>query len=160
MGDPRRIRKKFKRPKKLWDKLRIIEEKKLKNEYGLKNMQSLWVARAELRKIRREARRILGIEEKEKEIALKKINKKLARLNILPENASIDDILSLNVKSILERRLQTLVYRKGMAKTIRQARQLITHGFIAINGKRIKNPGYLVSVNEENSIGEKRTGKR
>jgi small subunit ribosomal protein S4 len=152
MGDPRRLRKIYKSPKKLFDRFRIREEKKLKNEYGLKNMRSLWVARSELRKIRRDARKSLALSEEKRKGVLEKITKKLAKYNILPENASIDDILSLDVKSILERRLQTLVYRKGMAKTIDQARQLITHGFISIGDRRIKSPGYLVKANEENNI--------
>jgi small subunit ribosomal protein S4 len=153
MGDPRRLRKKYRAPKKLWDKLRIAEEKKLKTMYGLDSVKSLWIAREELRKVRREARKSLGMPEEEREKVIKKLAKKLSRLNILPENASVDDILSLDVRAILERRLQTLVYRKGLAKTIKQARQLITHGFIAINGKRVKSPSYLVTKEEENLIG-------
>jgi len=153
MGDPRRLKKKYRAPKKLWDKLRIAEEKKLKRMYGLKNVKSIWIAREELRKVRREARKSLGMPEEEREKVRRKLAKKLSRLNILPETATVDDILSLDVRAILERRLQTLVYRKGLAKTIKQARQLITHGFIAINGKRVRSPSYLVTKEEEDLIG-------
>ena len=68
------------------------------------------------------------------------------------ENATLDEILGLGVESILERRLQTIVYRKGLAKTIHQARQLIAHGHIAISGQKVRSPGYLVHRDEEDLI--------
>ena len=64
----------------------------------------------------------------------------------------LDDVLDLTIESILERRLQTLVFRKGLAKTIHQSRQLITHGHIAINGKKFFSPSYIVPKNEEDKI--------
>ena len=152
MGDPRRLSKKYKRPKKLWDKARIQEESALKREYGLKNTREVWIARAELRKVRREARRSLALPPEEREAVISKVLKKLARLNILGENATVDDILSLTTRDILERRLQTQVFRKGLAKTIKQARQLIVHGFIAVNGVRVTSPGFLVPKNMEEKI--------
>ncbi|MEM4848851.1 MAG: 30S ribosomal protein S4, partial [Ignisphaera sp.] len=63
-----------------------------------------------------------------------------------------NEILSLTVEAILERRLQTIVWKKGLAKTVYHARQLITHGHIAINGKKVTSPGYLVSRSEEQYI--------
>jgi len=152
MGDPRRLKKHYKAPKRLFDERRIKEEKKLKAMYGLKNMRSLWRAKEELRKIRREARKSLALSDKEREEVIKKIAQKLQRLNIAQSTLGVDDILSLDVRSILERRLQTIVYRKGMAKTIKQARQLITHGFIAIGDKVVKSPSYLVRKDEEDKI--------
>ena len=153
MGDPRRLKKKYKKPKRLWDKERIKEESKLMRKYGLKNMRELWIATAELRKVRREARRLLALSEEERVQLSKNILNKLNRLNILPETAGIDDILSLSVESFLERRLQTLVYKKGLAKTIKQARQLITHGFIAVNGRKVTSPGTIITKALEDKIG-------
>jgi len=152
MGDPRKLRNKYERPQKLWDVDRLAEEKGLKTEYGLRNMRELWRSTAELKKFRREARRLLSVTEEERRDDAKKILAKLARLGILKEGAVIDDVLSLEVKSILERRLQTMVLRKGLAKTTAQSRQLITHGFIAINGRKVTRPGYLVSVGEEAAL--------
>jgi small subunit ribosomal protein S4 len=152
MGDPRKLRKKYKAPKRLWDKGRILEESKLKREYGLKNMRELWIAVQELRRVRREARRLLSFTEEERAIESKKVLNKLARLGILSENASVDDVLSLTVRDFLERRLQTLVFRKGLAKTPLQARQLITHGFISVAGRRTTSPNYLVGKSEETAI--------
>jgi small subunit ribosomal protein S4 len=67
-------------------------------------------------------------------------------------DAEIDDILALNTEAILERRLQTLVHRLGLARTPKQARQFITHGHIAIGGKKLTVPGMLVSKQDEMMI--------
>ncbi len=152
MGDPRRLKKKYKKPKKLWDKDRIKDESKLVKTYGLKNMRELWIADAELRKVRREARRLLALSEEEREKQSKNVLGKLNRLSILSDSADIDDVLSLTVESFLERRLQTLVYKKGLAKTIKQARQLITHGFIAVNGRKVTSPGMIIPKALEDKI--------
>lgn len=76
----------------------------------------------------------------------------LQRYGIVGATAGMDDILSLKVEDILERRLQTVVYRKGLARSMKQARQLITHGHIAIDGKRVSVPSYMVTVSEEANI--------
>lgn len=151
MGDPRRLRNKFERPKRLWDESRIEHDKKLKQEYGLKNSSEVWRAAAELKKYRREARRLLTLGGEERERVENKILTKLARLGIMKEG-KIEDVLSLEVKDILERRLQTVVVRKGLARTMRQARQLITHGFISVSGCRVTVPSYIVSIEDEKSI--------
>ncbi len=152
MGDPRRLRNKFERPKKLWDVDRIKHDKALKVEYGLKSMSELWRSTAELKKYRREARRLLSLTEEERRSDAEKILKKLARLGIMKEGSVLDDVLSLEVRVILERRLQTLVMRKGLARTMPQARQLITHGFIGLGGRALTRPGYMVSLEEEAAI--------
>jgi small subunit ribosomal protein S4 len=156
MGDPRRLRNKTERPKKLWDVDRLKEEKTLKAEYGLRNMRELWRAVAELKKYRREARRLLSLTEDERRDDAKKVLAKLARLGMLKEGAVIDDVLSLDVRVVLERRLETMVLRKGLARTTAQSRQLITHGFISIGGKKVTRPGYLVSMDEESSLSHAR----
>lgn len=66
--------------------------------------------------------------------------------------STLDDVLSLTVENVLERRLQTLVWRRGLAKTPYQARQLISHGHIALNQRRMTVPSYLVSATEEGSL--------
>ncbi len=152
MGDPRRLRNKTERPKKLWDMDRLSHDKALKTEYGLKNMRELWRATAELKKYRREARRLLSLTEEDRRDDAKKVLRKLARAGILKEGSVLDDVLSLEVRAVLERRLQTLVLRKGLAVSTQQSRQLITHGFISINGKIVSRPGYLVELSEEPSL--------
>ena len=79
--------------------------------------------------------------------------KKLVRLGVLGPEARLEDVLLLTVEDILKRRLQTLVYEKGFAKTVYHARQLIVHGHIQVVGKKINAPSYIVKNDEENKIG-------
>ncbi|HDD72691.1 MAG TPA: 30S ribosomal protein S4, partial [Candidatus Aenigmarchaeota archaeon] len=132
-----------------WYSPRIAEEKKLLKKYGLRRKREIWSAQEVLRKFRRRARAIIAVENREEE---KTLLDKLSRLGMLPGDASLDDILALSVNDVLERRLQTLVFKKGMAESIRHARQLIVHGHVMVNGRRIKFPSYLVPVNEEKTI--------
>ena len=60
--------------------------------------------------------------------------------------------MDLTIEDILERRLQTVVFRKGLARTIFQARQLITHGHVTIDGRRVTIPGYIVLREDEAKI--------
>ncbi|MBN1169411.1 30S ribosomal protein S4 [Candidatus Micrarchaeota archaeon] len=152
MGDPRRLRNKYERPKKLWDEDRITHDKTLKIEYGLKNMAELWRATAELKKYRREARRLLALTEEERKLDSVKIITKLVKRGILKQGSDINDVLSLEVRSILERRLQTIVTRKGLARTMRQSRQLITHGYVGLKGRRVTRPGIMVDLSDESHI--------
>ncbi|MEM4235601.1 MAG: 30S ribosomal protein S4, partial [Candidatus Anstonellaceae archaeon] len=71
---------------------------------------------------------------------------------IAKKSMKLEDILGLSVRDFLERRLQTLVVRKGLARTQKQARQLIVHGFIAVNGRRVTIPSYFVTAMEEPTI--------
>jgi len=78
----------------------------------------------------------------------------LYRIGLLQSTeASLSDVLRLTVEDVLERRLQTIVYKKGLAKSLYQARQLIVHGHIAIGNRRVRSPGYLVSRDEEPLVG-------
>lgn len=152
MGDPRRLRNKFDRPKKLWDTDRVAHDKALRLEYGLKNTSELWRAAAELKKYRREARRLQAVSEDERKADSEKILKKLKRMGVLKDSTDVADILALDVKVILERRLQTIVMRKGLARTMKQSRQLITHGFVTMGGRRVTRPGVMVNLEDEPSI--------
>jgi small subunit ribosomal protein S4 len=152
MGDPRKISKKYKKPKKLLDKTRVLEEGKLKREYGLKNTREVWIAQAELRRVRREARKLLAVSEEERKKGAAIVLGKLGRLGILGAEATIDNVLSLTVRSFLDRRLQSVILRKGLANTAKQARQLITHGYISINGRKITSPGMTVTRDNEDKI--------
>lgn len=149
MGDPRRLRKKYDVPKILWEKERIAEERALVGEYGLKRVREIWKAKAELRKLRRAVRSLLG-GGKEKEISA--VLDRAIKMGYCTER-STDSIFSLDNRSILNRRLQTIVYKAGLATSMAHARELITHGKIAIAGKKISVPGYLVPVELESSIG-------
>ncbi|MEM1633345.1 MAG: 30S ribosomal protein S4 [Sulfolobales archaeon] len=154
MGDPRKPRKKWERPGHPWIKSRLEEEMRLLGAYGLRNKRELWRAQTYLRRIRERARALLSLPQDARSAEEKRLIERLYRIGLLKiTNATLDDILNLTVSDVLERRLQTLVYRKGLSKSIHHARQLIVHGHIAIGGRRVTSPGYLVSRDEEDLIG-------
>ncbi|MDN6327048.1 MAG: 30S ribosomal protein S4, partial [Alkalibacterium sp.] len=61
----------------------------------------------------------------------------------------------VNFMVLLEQRLDNVVYRLGLATTRRQARQLVNHGHITVNGKRVDIPSFRVSVNDVVGVREK-----
>lgn len=157
MAYPGKNHKSYQTPKRPWEKSRIEAETRLVIEYGLRNKREVWKAQAHLRKYRKAARTLLAlgsdIAHKEKYEAKKEeIISHLQRAGLLGPDANIDDILSLKVQTQLERRLQTVVYRRGLARSPKQARQLITHGHIAIAGRRVNIPGYHVTRTDEGQI--------
>ncbi|MEB3765112.1 MAG: 30S ribosomal protein S4 [Desulfurococcales archaeon] len=153
MGDPRKPRKKWEGPKHPWIKERLLKEIELVGKYGLKNKRELWKAETMARKLRHRARNLLAIPEGEREKATRILLEKLYIMGLIEKDATLDEILGLTAEHILERRLQTIVYKKGLAKSIYHARQLIVHGHIAIGGRRITSPGYLVRRDEEDLVG-------
>jgi len=153
MGDIKRKKRHYSTPRKRWDKERIAEEKKTKEIYGLKNKRELWRTQTMLRKKRKDARELLVLDLEKRVRREQELIGSIAKYGILDDKATLDDVLSLPVESFLERRLQTIVWRKGLAGTVSQARQFITHGHISVNGKKISVPGYLVKKDEENKMG-------
>lgn len=149
MGDPRRIRKKWRGPRHPWRKEALQRELELMGRYGLRNKRELWKAQYAVEKIRFQARRLLAVADEERRRTL---IEKLVKMGLLPPGATLDDVLGLTVTDLLERRLQTMVFKKGLARTIHQARQLIAHGHIAIGGQVVYSPGYVVHRDEEGLI--------
>jgi small subunit ribosomal protein S4 len=152
MGDPRRRRKKYNSPGHPYQRSRLETELVTVGRYGLRNKRELWRARTRLGNFRSQARSILALEQEEREAAEETLVNKLRKLGIVEEGTTSDEILGLDVEVILNRRLQTLVLEKGLAASIHHARQLIAHRHIAINGRVMTSPGYLVPINEEEQI--------
>ncbi len=151
MGDPRKLTNKYESPRKVWDADRIRREGNLKAVYGLKNTREVWGTLLDLKKARGGAMKMLALGEEGRKKAQPLINR-LSRLGIVPADAKLDDVLSLTVENFLDRRLQTRVMKKGLARTAKQSRQLITHGFIAIKGRKVTIPSYIVTANEEEHV--------
>jgi len=155
MGKPKFSRKKYETPSHPWQEDRIKLENELIKKYGLKNKKEIWKAQTRLKKYRTQARELLakvatGDPQIKKESNQLLIH--LDRINILPPNSTLDDVLALDTESILSRRLQTLTYLKGLANTPTHARQLISHGHIAIGTRRVTVPSYMVTREEEGEI--------
>lgn len=148
----KRQRKKYLRPSHPWEKDRMDAEDKLLRQYGLHRKEEIWKTAFMLRNFRHQARRLLAASGPQAELEARQLLTRLQRLGLVGENATLDDVLGLNVESLLDRRLQTLVYKKGLARTPRQARQLVLHGHVVIAGRRVTVPSYLVPVDEEGAI--------
>jgi len=153
MGSPRRPRKKYSKPSHPWQKERIEEEKKLIEEYGLKNKNEIWRASSLLKNFTLQAKTLIIETSVQAEIEKNQLLKKLFSLGLVEEGAKLEDVLSITVKRILDRRLQTLVYKKKLARSINQARQFIVHRHIVIGDRKIIMPSYLVTREEEAFIG-------
>jgi small subunit ribosomal protein S4 len=157
MGYPGKNHKSYQTPKRPWEKVRIESETRLVIEYGLRNKREVWKSQELLRKYRKGARNLLALGSNAADADLYAAKKdelisSLQRNGLLGPDADIEDVLSLKVQAQLERRLQTLVYRKGLARSPKQARQLVTHGHIAIGNRRVSIPGYRVNRIEETQI--------
>ena len=145
----RKIRKKFKRPKKPWDSTRLEEEKILMNDYGLRNKRELWRAQEILRQFRRRARELIAVEDPENQ---KLLMNRLVKMGMLSREAGLDDVLALEITSLLDRRLQSLVLKRRLATTPLHARQLITHGHVLVGDRKTKFPSFLVDSEDESRI--------
>ena len=152
MGDPKKRRKQYSTPNHPWQKERLVTEEPLIKAYGLKNKKELWKAQSTLRSFRTQAKKVSSTVTEQSVKEQEQLLLRLRRLGVLKAESRLDDVLTLTLHDVLERRLQTIVYRKGLAKSMNQSRQFITHEHIIINGVKIKAPGHLVTVDELTQI--------
>jgi small subunit ribosomal protein S4 len=152
LGDPKKQRKKYTSPRSAWSSEQLENEIRLLGEYGLRNKKEIWRHRSMLSKYRSLARGLLGKTEDQRKDMENQILKKLYSIGVIQENSTLDDILDLAIEDILERRLQTVVFRRGLAKTISQSRQFINHGHISVGERRITVPSYVVEREDEEVI--------
>jgi small subunit ribosomal protein S4 len=149
----KRKHKRYSRPKRPFDKVRIDEEAGIREEYGLKNKVEIWRAESAVKGIRSKAIKLIP-ESKEKQKALFERLKKMGlKIN------SIADILSLDKKDYLNRRLQTIVFKKRLASSPKQSRQMIVHKKVLVDGRAVNSPSYIVPVELENKITIKKANK-
>jgi small subunit ribosomal protein S4 len=152
VGDPKKQRKKYETPRFAWRKDILQEELKLLGQYGLRNKHELWRHKTSLSKFRGIARSLIGKTAEERAKMENELLTRLKKLGVLQETAVLDNVLDLTIEDILERRLQTIVFRKGLTRTIYQSRQLVTHAHVTIGNRRVTVPSYIVSKEEEQQI--------
>ena len=158
MGDPKFARPKTSTPTHPWKQARIEEEHELKDKYGLKKvggMREIWREKSALRRHRNQAMKLIGrVDSSEGHFAREKgdLIDSLYRKGLLSQGSDIDDVLQIDVEHMLSRRLQSVVYYKGLAPTMRSSRNLIVHGHISIGNQRMTVPGYHVLRQEEDDI--------
>lgn len=151
MGDPKKLRKSYRRPRRIWNSDQLNSELFIIGSYGLRNKRELWKAQTKVANFRNQARKLLALtleERQEKESLLLSFLNRLGLAN----TSSLDDILNLKIEDILERRLQTIVMRKMSIKSPFQARQVVVHGHVSVGNQKVNLPGYLVKKQDESKI--------
>jgi len=157
MGDTRRQKKRYTTPRHPWTEENLRENLRLIGEYGLRSKRELRRAEFMLRQIRRSARSYQALTGEERERRERELISKLYRMGLVEKESSLDDVLSLTTSNLLGRRLQTLLLKKGLTKTLHQARQLIVHKKVLIGERAISVPGYVVGRKEEAEIALQRS---
>lgn len=151
MGDPKRIRSKYDTPVHPWQKERLETEKSLVQKYGLVNKKEVYKANSRLKKYKDLAKSLVAKQGDQAEVEKNHLFSKLKSLNLIQED-SLDNVLGLSTEQLLDRRLQTVIVKLGLARSVKQARQMIVHKHVSVNGKKITSPSYLVNVSEEGNI--------
>ena len=121
MGDPKKKHKTYNTPKRPYDAAALEEELRTIGVYGLRNKRELWKAHTELSHMRGRARDLLSLGSTERDRREKEIVYKLYKRGLVMENGSLEDVLTLSVENLLERRLQTYIFRRGMASSLFQS---------------------------------------
>ncbi|XP_060111294.1 small ribosomal subunit protein uS4 isoform X2 [Heteronotia binoei] len=128
-------RKTYVTPRRPFEKSRLDQELKLIGEYGLRNKREVWRVKFTLAKIRKAARELLTLDEKDQRRLFEgnALLRRLVRIGVLDEGKmKLDYILGLKIEDFLERRLQTQVFKLGLAKSIHHARVLIRQRHIRL----------------------------
>ncbi len=156
MGQPKFPRKKYETPNHPWQGERIKEEHEIRKKFGLKNKREIWKAQSRLRQIRGQARTLVSrtrnTDDSQASNEAKLLLRRLHNEGYIADDATLNEVLGLDVERILNRRLQSQVYLKGMARTPKQARQFVSHGLIQIGDRRVTVPSYVVRREEEDMI--------
>jgi small subunit ribosomal protein S4 len=155
MGDIKRKRKLFSRPKKLFDRARMDDEDILVKRYGLKNKKEIWKAKTAVSKLRRRAKGLIGKDVGEQKVFFDKLGK----MGLIVRDVS--DVLALTEENLFERRLQTMLFKKKLANTVKGARQLIVHKNVLVDEAVVNIPSFIVMRDLEDKISLKeRKGKK
>jgi small subunit ribosomal protein S4 len=152
MGDIKRFRKKYSTPMHPWNATRILLEKEIRSKYGTGNKKEIWKMESVLKDFKGQAKKLLTRTDTQANKEREQMRERMTRLGLIKMGAGVDDILSLQLRDVMNRRLQTIVYKRKMARTISHARQLITHEHVLVGGQKITSPSYLVLADEESTI--------
>ena len=152
MGDTKNFRRVWKKPKRPLNFDLKMEELKILGTFGLKTKRELWKARTELSRVRNQARSLLALRQDVRDREEPILLKSLSRVGYVEPDATLDDVLNLELSDLFSRRLQTVVQKKFFFKTPYQARQAVSHGHILIGDRIVNIPSYVVSVDEESKV--------
>lgn len=147
--------KTFKKPRRPFEKERLDAELKLVGEYGLRNKRELWRVQATLSKIRNAARTLLTLDQKDPKRIFEgqALMRRLYKYGLLNETQDkLDYALALQPNDFLERRLQTVVFKQGLAKSIHHARVLIRQKHIRVGKQVVDVPSFMVRVDSQKHV--------
>ena len=153
MGLPIRHKTKAVSHKKKWDKNTIVEEAVFVTDYALKNKKEIRKAEALLSKLKTIAKDFnKTTETKASAGAAQFVNKIKAQGYLNVEATSLDEVLDVTLRELFERRLSTVVYKAGLARTPGQARQFVVHGHVTVNGEIVTAPSYPTTVKDAETV--------
>ncbi len=118
----------------------------------MRNKRELWKAQSQLSSTRKQARTLLAATREVRLRDEQKLMNSLIRKGLVREGGTLDDVLSLTVEDVLARRLQSMVFKKGMAGSPLQARQRIVHRHVLVGERFVTIPSYPVTRDEEGRI--------
>ncbi len=152
MGDIKRFKKKYSTPMHPWNATRIKLEKEIRSRYGTGNKKEIWKMESVLKGFKGQAKKLLTRTDTQANKERDQMRDRMVRLGLIKSTAGVDEILSLQLRDVMNRRLQTVVYRRKMSRTVVHARQLITHEHVLVGGKKVTSPSYLVPADEEATV--------
>ena len=144
-----------KTPRRPYDKVRLDQEMKLCGEYGLRNKREIYRIAYALARIRKAARELLTLEEKNPRRLFEgnALIRRLIRIGVLDKSMNkLDYVLGLKVEDFMERRLQTQVFKLGLAKSIHHARVLIRQRHIRVGKQLVDVPSFVVRLDSQKLI--------
>merc|ERR1739838_1135434 len=139
-------------PRRPFEKSRLDQELKLIGEYGLRNKREVWRGKLAGPKVRNRSRDLLTLPEKDNRRLFEgnALLRRLVRIGVLDEGRmKLDYVLGLKVEDFLERRLQTQVFKLGLAKSIHHARVLIRQRHIRVRKQLVNVPSFIVRLDSQ-----------
>jgi len=152
---PKVSSKTYTTPRRPYEKERLDQELKLIGEYGLRCKREVYRVKYTLAKIRKAARNLLTLDDQDPKRLFEgnALLRRLMRIGVLDEDKlKLDFVLGLKVEDFMERRLQTQVFKLGLAKSIHHSRVLIRHRHIRVRKQLVNIPSYIVRLDSQKHI--------